>query len=634
MTTSPEQAPAAGRRRAWRPGARARQVGARRRGQTVAVAVAAGALILVAPSWLDFYTTQLVGIAMLFGIVAVSLDVPWGYAGILSMGHAVFFGLGDYGVGLASVRVTSTGVVATVKTSWWTFPAGALAGIGVAMVVAFLVGLFAFSGKGGTAFYVAVVTLALTVLGSTIFLQSSDLGGQNGLSNYAIYSIGPRGWFWIAGFSLLAVALVAHRVVSSDFGLLLRAIRDNEQRTSYFGFDVPGAKLWVFVASAGVAAAAGALYGGYVGFVSPPLLGFLAATDIIIWVAVGGRGTLLGPILGALLINVVGPQISARSPEFWTMVLGLLFILVVTFLPDGVFPALAKLPTAAAGLRGRRRRPGMLTAGPLAREVVATGAAASAGEDRDGDGLALSIEDLHRGFGGLKVLRGVSMEVRRRELLCIVGPNGAGKTTLLGVLSDGTVPHTGTVELALGGQGSLRGLSPRKIVRRGIGRKFQAPNLFESLTVSEVVLLAGRQGRVPSLWRRTTRIEVGHPVYRVMEAAGLLAYVDTRVADLPHGLKQALEVAATVALRPRVLLLDEPTAGLTAEERALIGDLLRHIVEDEGITVILIEHDFDFVRRIADRIAVLHDGKVLAIGAVGEVADSDLVRRAYLGVEA
>jgi branched-chain amino acid transport system permease protein len=633
MTATPERAPAPTRRRAWRPGARAGAARAgRRRGLTAAIACAAAALILTVPFGLDFYNTQLVGIAMLFGIVAISLDVPWGYAGILSMGHAVFFGLGDYGVGLASVRVTSTGVVATVQTHWWTWPAGALAGIVVAMVVAFGVGLFAFSGKGGTAFYVAVVTLALTVLGSTIFLQSNDLGGQNGLSNYAIYSIGPRGWFWIAGFSLLAVALVAHRVVSSDFGLLLRAIRDNEQRTSYFGFDVPGVKLWVFVASAGVAAAAGALYGGYVGFVSPPLLGFLAATDIIIWTAVGGRGTLLGPILGALLINVVGPQISARSPEFWTMVLGLLFILVVTFLPDGVFPALAKLPGAAANL-GRRRRKPLLTARPTARSVVATATAAPAAAD-DGGPLALSIKDLHRGFGGLKVLRGVSMDVRRRELLCIVGPNGAGKTTLLGVLSDGTVPHSGSVELALDGQGPLRGLSPRKIVRRGIGRKFQAPNLFESLTVGEVVLLASRQGKVPSLWRRTTTVEVGDPVHRIMTAAGLLGYVDTRVADLPHGLKQALEVAATVALRPKVLLLDEPTAGLTAEERALIGDLLRHVVSDEGITVILIEHDFDFVRRIADRIAVLHDGKVLAIGAVGEVADSEVVRRAYLGVEA
>jgi branched-chain amino acid transport system permease protein len=245
----------------------------------------------------------------------------------------------------------------------------------------------------------------------------------------------------------------------------------------------------------------------------------------------------------------------------------------------------------------------------------------------------LSITDLERGFGALQVLRGVSIEVRRGELLCIVGPNGAGKSTLLGVVSDGTVPHQGTITVQAGAPTPLRGLEPPQIVRAGIGRKFQTPNLFDSLTAIESVLLARGRGALPSLWRRSRTLEVSPDVYEIFRLTGLLEYADVPARDLPHGLKQAMELAMTVALEPDILLLDEPTAGLTADERGLIGDLLRRIVA-RGITVVLIEHDFDFVRKVADRIAVLHDGRVLLSGTVADIAGSDLLKRVYLGAGA
>jgi urea transport system permease protein/urea transport system ATP-binding protein len=595
--------------------------------------MALGAALLVLGSRESFYNTQLLAIAFLYATVAVSMDIAWGYTGILSMCQAVFFGMGDYGVGLLAVQVSTTGVVAAVVTHWWTYPAGMLVGIAAAMAVAFVVAEFAFSAKGTTPFYVAVVTLFVTVIGYTIFLDSPRMGGQNGLSGFAMPAISAIAWYWIAAGTLLAVITLAFVVVRSDLGLLLMAIRDNEQRCHYLGFDVRRIKLGVFVVSAGVSALAGALYGGYVGFVSPPLVGFLFATEIIIWTAVGGRGTILGPAVGAILIGLVGPRLSASMPFVWSLFLGLLFIAVVTFIPAGIFPACASGIGSlihAFNARGAVRRFPKAPAG--SRELFSRAAeVGSVPPPSSRDGVIMSAEEIYRAFGALLVLRGVSIDVRRGELLCIVGPNGAGKSTFLGVLSDGTVPHRGSVRLRTKGDHQLRGLEPYQIVRAGIGRKFQTPNLFESLTSLETVLLAGRRGRPPSPWRRSRRIEVPHEVSEIFRSTGLLEAANMPTRDLPHGLKQALELAMTVAIEPEILLLDEPTAGLTTDERNLIGRLLKAIVRNEGITVVLIEHDFDFIRRIADRIAVLHDGRMLLIGSVAEVAASDLVRKIYLG---
>jgi branched-chain amino acid transport system permease protein len=598
------------------------------------VAVVVGSLFIIG-SRQSFYNMQLITIAFLYAIVAISMDIAWGYAGILSMCQAVFFGLGDYSFGLLAVKVSTTGVVEAVVTHWWTYPLGIVVGIVAAMALAFVVAEFSFSAKGTTPFYVAVVTLFVTVICYTIFLESPRTGGQNGLSGFAIPGITPTSWYWIAAGTLLIVTALAFVVVRSDLGLLLIAIRDNEQRCQYLGFNVRRIKSTVLVASAGVAALAGALYGAYVGFVSPPLVGFLFATDILIWTAVGGRGTLLGPALGAILINLVGPRLSASMPFVWSLFLGLLFITVVTFIPAGIFPACLSWVRSLGRTLARRGRTWREWTPSEEHRVLVTRTSGDPAPPSGPDhGVLMSVEKLYRAFGSLRVLRGVSMDVRRRELLCIVGPNGAGKSTLLGVLSDGTVPHQGSVRFFGNGDRSLRGLEPYKIARTGIGRKFQTPNLFDSLTPLETVLLATRRGRPPSPWRRSRNIELSHEISEIFRSTGLAGAANGSVRDLPHGLKQALELAVTVAQEPQILLLDEPTAGLTSDERALIGRLLTGIVQHEGITVVLIEHDFDFIRRIADRIAVLHDGQMVTIGSVAEVAGSSIVRQIYLGVEA
>jgi branched-chain amino acid transport system permease protein len=216
--------------------------------------------------------------------------------------------------------------------------------------------------------------------------------------------------------------------------------------------------------------------------------------------------------------------------------------------------------------------------------------------------------------------------------LCVVGPNGAGKSTLMSVISDGKMRYQGTVTYDLEHPIQHRGKQPHQLARAGVMRKFQTPSLFSGLTVAETILLASKQGRIPSLFHRTAEIEVPEPVLALCKASGVDQHLDERGPSLAHGLKQALELAAIIAAWPEVLLLDEPTAGLTSHERETIGQILRELVKKHRKTVMLIEHDFDFVDNLADRIVVLQDGQVLAVGSTAEIKHDDAVREGYLGV--
>jgi branched-chain amino acid transport system permease protein len=593
------------------------------------------AFLAVVGSLQGVFLRQVIGVAFLYAVLAVSLDLAWGYMGILSIGHAVFFGIGGYALGILVVSVTSTGVVGSKDFEWWTVPAALILGVAAAVAVAAAVGGFAFSARKATPFYIAVVTLALTVIARTLLDQAQQLGGQQGLSGFRIEGPGSLGWYIISAATLVIVTYVGYRIVRSDFGLLMLAVRDNEARCRYLGYNVERSKLGVFCMSAGIAALAGVLYGGYVGFVSPPFVGFLFATEIIIWVGVGGRATLWGPIAGALAISIGGSQLSQRFPFVWTLILGAIFVAVVAFIPDGLLPAALRVFSSEyrKSVRSGTGQPGV----GRRHASLTLRAAASLGLESDGAsarkrnlGVGLQVRDVHRAYGALQVLRGVSFEARQGELLSVVGPNGAGKSTLLGAITDGGSEYQGEIILLDGEPLSLKGLSKQQIVHAGVGRKFQTPNLFESLTVGECLLLAAGRGSTPSLWHRSNDVQLTDEALGIIRAADLDSYTDVRVADLPHGVKQAVELSLTVSLNPKVLLLDEPTAGLTAEEREVIGRILRTLVA-EGMIVILIEHDFEFVRSIADRLIVLHDGKILLDGPVAEVAASRLLRDIYLG---
>lgn len=586
----------------------------------IAGVVAFAALAVAMPFLLGSYYLGLLATAIVYAIAAASLDLVWGYTGIPDLGHSLWFAFGTLGVGMLTTKVASSGLVTGSYPGLGRHLLGVLIGVLAAMAVATVVGAFAFFQQSAGPLYVAIVTLALSVVAMTVYGElPSWTGGDNGLFGFSYTGISLTAWYAVGVVCLVLVAAGALVLVRSDFGLLMRAIRDDERRVRFLGRNVELTKLCVFVVGAGVAGLAGGLYGMMFGFVSAPFFGFLFSTDMLVWVAVGGRGTIVGPILGAIVLSFVQSKLSASYPTEWTLFVGLLFVAVVVVIPDGLLPPLVRL----------YRRIVHRGAPPHERWLAPSDARHRLGGER---GVPVArIEDVYFSYGTLRVLRGVDAEVVRGELLCIVGPNGAGKSTLVNVMTDGRLGGSGSITFSVHGQEFVqRRTSSSEIAKRGVVRKFQVPELFSSLTVAETILLASSVGHIPSFWRRTREVAVSRPVLDIVEATGLADRENVRSPELAHGLKQGLELAATVSMDPEVLLLDEPTAGLTENERRVIGDILRRMA-GAGMAIVLIEHDLDFVAAVADRVIVLHGGRVAASGTPAEVAESEVVREAYVG---
>jgi branched-chain amino acid transport system permease protein len=590
------------------------------------LAAAVAALVCVAvlgglPTVMDGYTTGLFTTALIYAVLAISLDLVWGMTGVIDLGHTIWFGLGCLAVGVATTDVdTGTNLVTAVHAALGNYVLGTVGGLLVAAVIAAVVAGWVFSFRNGGSLYVVVVTLAASVVAGIVYLKSGSItGGDNGLFGFAYPSLGARGGYWLSLVVLLVVLAGALIFVRSDYGIAMRAVRDNEARAGYLGVNAFAVKTFVFVIGAVVAALAGALYGTVNGVVSEPLFEFSFATEVLIWVAVGGRGTILGPAIGAFGMSLLTSYLNSGFGAQWLLIQGVLFVLVVLFVPRGVLPAVVD------GARRLLRLPG----GQVATRTLRAGAPVDAAGEPGTD--AVVVDGLTVSFGSLRILRGVDLTVRRTELLAIIGPNGAGKSTLLSVLADGRSPIGGTIALRFARRLRHRGRAPYQLARAGLTRKFQIPELFESLTGVEAFVLAVHRGRGLSLWRRTTTIDVAPEAMEVLRIAGMVTHANRYVAELPHGLKQGLEIALAIAARPTVLLMDEPTAGLTHDERAAIGEVLKRLAS-AGVAVVLIEHDLDFVDAIADRVAVLHGGQVLHEGDPRTVRESETVRTAYIGV--
>jgi branched-chain amino acid transport system permease protein len=573
------------------------------------------------PALLGTYYLGLLTEAVVYAIAAVSLDLVWGYTGIPDLGHSLWFAIGMLGVGMMTTKLASSGLLEGVHPGLGRHLAGLAIGVVAAAVLALVLGAFAFYQQGAGPLYIAIVTLALSVVAQTVYGQYPQYtGGDNGLFGFAYQGFSGTEWYYVTAAILLVVCAGALVLVRSDFGLLMRAVRDDERRVRYLGRNVEATKVWIFVLGATVGALAGGLYGMIFGFVSAPFFGFVFSTEMLVWVAVGGRGTIVGPVIGAIGLSFAREKLSASFPTWWTLVIGLLFVAVVVFIPDGVLPPLARQFRRRV-LRTARRR-------DHRRLVRAPGRYAPAPSENP---AIASIRGVRFSYADLQVLRGVDFEVGRGELLCVVGPNGAGKSTLVNVMTDRRLSIGG--EIAYDARASTFGqgrLGPHGIAQRGVVRKFQVPELFSSLTVAETILLASTVGRLPSPWRRTRDVAVSQPVLDIVEAAGLVGRENDLAPSLAHGLKQGLELASVVSMSPELLLLDEPTAGLTSNERHVIGEVLRRMV-GAGMTIVLIEHDLDFVARVADRVVVLHGGQVAASGTPEEVAASEVVREAYVG---
>ncbi|WP_017773529.1 branched-chain amino acid ABC transporter ATP-binding protein/permease [Paraburkholderia kururiensis] len=572
-----------------------------------ALPLAAVALVLLAAGPLVFgtYLLNVLIQAFFFSIVAVTVDILWGYTGYLTFGQSAFFGIGAYAAGVVFTHGGfSPGFVLLAL----------LVAVAASATVAALLGWLSFY-RGASPFFATVMSLVLPIVLSQLVLSGGQwTGSSSGLTGYQTFDLSLQAWYWIAGAGLAIVATAGWVFVRSDGGRVLMAIRDNESRCSYLGIDTSRVKIVLLIVTAVVAGMAGFGYGSFSGVVAPELTGFVLGTQLIIWVALGGRGTLWGPVAGALLINVVTSYLSGSLPFAWQLILGAAFVTVIVLLPQGLVPLLMR---PLRGFATTRRVP-TLVERPV-RDDAGT---------RDESGMALRMQGVARHFGSLKVLQGIDLSAQAGELVGLIGPNGAGKTTLMRCMSDGAERSAG--EVALCGH-DIRRLPADRCVRFGLGRKFQNANIFDTLTVAECLRIAGTLLERPSLLRVSDSLALPPYALDVVRATGLDQKLAAVAKDLSHGEQQALELAMVLALEPRIVLLDEPTAGLTKTERTQIGNVLAALAHRYRLCCLLVEHDLDFVAEIATRIVVLHQGRIVMEGSFDEVVHSELVRTIYAG---
>lgn len=570
----------------------------------IMVAGFAALLLAAGPFVFGSYLLNILIQAFFFSIVAVTVDVLWGYTGYLTFGQSAFFGLGAYAAGLVFTHGGFSAGYVVLALGAAIVVTGAVGG---------LLGWLSFY-RGASPFFATVMSLVLPIVLSQLLLSGGQwTGSSSGLTGYPTLDLSLQAWYWIAGAALLMVATLAWLFVRSDGGRVLAAIRDNESRGAYLGINTSFVKIILLAATAVIAGLAGFGYGSFSGVVAPELTGFVLGTQLIIWVALGGRGTLWGPVIGALLINVGTAYLSSSMPFAWQLILGAAFVIVIVLVPQGLVPLLLK---PFSRLTGNDAEP------ELVERAVRVRGEPLAPEP------ALQMRGVAKHFGSLKVLQGIDLHASGGELVGLIGPNGAGKTTLMRCMSDGVERSAGSVILC---GNDLRQLAPDRGVRFGLGRKFQNANIFETLTVAECLRIASTIIERPSLFRRSKLLALPPYAIEVVRTTGLDRKLSAVARDLSHGEQQALELAMVLALEPKIVLLDEPTAGLTKTERTQIGNVLATLAHQYQLCCLLVEHDLDFVAEIATRIVVLHQGRIVMDGSFDEVVNSELVKTIYAG---
>nr|WP_205932306.1 ATP-binding cassette domain-containing protein [Rhizobium leguminosarum] len=569
----------------------------------LALALTALLLIVFGPMFLGRFSLNVLTRSMIYAMLAITVDLLWGYTGVLTFGQAAFFGVGAYATAM---------VLAHIGASPALFVVALVAAVLVPLVLGLAVGWLSFY-HGSTPLYATVISLVVPiVVTQLVFSGGTWTGSSSGLVGYETLPLGLPGYFRLSGACLLALAVLAIVFVRSDAGRLLVAIRDNEARVAYLGMNPARLKIVLTGVLAGVCGLAGFLFANASGVVAPENTGFVFGTELVVWTALGGRGTIIGPLFGAIGIDYLSASLSGDLPFLWQLIIGALFVAMIILLPGGLASLVTRFLKSANSSSILKSLP--------TRIVAKDGALA-------GKSL-LSIRGLGKSYGSFAVLKGIDLEIGAGELVSLVGPNGAGKTTLMRCLSDGTQQIEGQVDII---GTNIAGRAPERIVALGVGRKFQVASIFDSMTIGECLKMARFSRERPNAMRSLGEIMLPAAAAEILTLTGMADMLDKPVSLLSHGQRQALELAMVVALEPRIILLDEPTAGLTKTERMTIGTILKKLTDEMGFAAILVEHDLDFVRDISSRIVVLHQGKLVLDGTVNDVVNSETVRTIYAG---
>jgi branched-chain amino acid transport system permease protein len=591
----------------------------RRRLLTTALAVV---VVLVASGFVNDFRAQQWTQWLAYCLLALSFSWVWGHGGIFSFGQAAFFGLGGYTYGIVAINV--------MPDTNETFTA-VLGAIVVAAVAAGFIGYFMFYGKV-TDVYIAIVTLAASLVLYTLMSSTADpkyhvgdapLGGFNGMIGIPPLSYGLPGGTptTLDAQSLLAVVAVisvlagfgVHALRRRAFGRVVRALRENEDRTALLGFDVRRYKLVSFVLAGALAGLAGAIYAAWGNFIDPSVFGLQLATLIAIWVLLGGHTSVVGAFVGVFIVQQLSTTLAATGSTSTPLVLGAVLILVVLAMPRGIVPTAVSL---WARLRGRGGHEGK--ADVVAEVVRAPRGPLPVPADAP-SGLELKVSGIRKVFGGVAAVNGVDLAFPAKGVHCLLGPNGAGKSTLFHLLVGRHRPTEGDVALA---GSTISRARPDQRARQGIGIKLQVASLFTELSVRENLWLAAYGGR------RDPRV-AAERADEMLAWLGLSDRADEPAGALAHGEQQWLDIGMVMATSPRVVLLDEPTAGMGRAESSRMAQLIREL--GERVPVVVVEHDMEFVRELDAPVTVLHEGRILARGTMAEIRENEQVLDVYLG---
>jgi ABC-type branched-subunit amino acid transport system ATPase component/ABC-type branched-subunit amino acid transport system permease subunit len=556
-------------------------------------------------------------IVFIYSIVAIGLNILSGYAGQFSLGHAAFMAMGAYTTALLTKALATISLFAQTGLH---ILLGVICGTIVAALSGIVLAVPALRVRGP---YLAMVTIAFGwVVWKILQEWVSVTGGDLGISSIPKPQIGvlrleTRTFYYVVLVLFLAALALQVRLVGSQFGTRMRAVKYSEIAVASVGIDVYRLKVIVFVISAAFAGFGGTLFAHQQNYISPDNFQFFSSVFFLLAVLFGGAGTILGPVIGAGVLMLL-PEMLHDFDKYRLIVYACLILLTLYFLPNGVM-----------GLVTRRDKPQGAT------NMQASGDDQTAVTLPAVSGAELQIENVSRAFGGLIALSDVSVRVAAGSIHALIGPNGAGKTTLINIVSGTYRAHSGRINV----DGTDAKISSMHMAaRQGIVRTFQTLKLFGNMTVIEhVVVGMARHSRV-GLWDALVNSRRGKEEDRrqLCEAKVLLRLLGishlerTPATALAYGHRRLVEIARALAVEPRILLLDEPAAGLVAEEIRALAVVIRKL-KSMGMTILLVEHHMDLVLAVSDRITVLDHGAVIAEGEPADIRRNERVIAAYLG---
>jgi branched-chain amino acid transport system permease protein len=553
----------------------------------------------------DDYVVLIATRAAVYWVLVSGLNLVVGFAGQLAIGWVSLLTIGAY----------TTSVV--VARGWLgPLPAIVVAGLAGAIGGA----IVGFPALRLRTFYFAMATLGFATIVTQVALAWTDVtGGGIGIAGPAF----PAPLDTQIGFYLFCLALAAFctwmtlNIAGSRFGRALVGLRDAEVAAEAMGVSKARLLVTVFLFSGALAAVAGGLFATLQSYITPDAFTFDLSVLFFIAILIGGRGSVLGPLLGVILLTIL-PEAAAPLVAWSTFLYAALLLVIVIALPGGI-----------ADLLDRRRRRKL----PENRQIVPRPELVASLITRPTDSPTLTVSGLRLSFGGVRAIDGLDLELRPGEVHGLIGPNGSGKTTTLNVISGFYEPREGRVRI---GDAPLTG-GPQTRAALGVARTFQTPRVIGEASVIENVMIGGTvEGRasfaetalaLPRHWRdeKTLRAQAE----RCLKIVGLEALADERADRLRHSELRFTEIARALMLSPAFLLLDEPAAGLSADEIARLGTLIESI-RATGCGVLLVEHHVDLIFDICDRVTVLNLGRELAAGTPSEIRAHQEVVSAYL----